>query len=103
MLQWYDEAAPSVEYRDRELPRPALFPGMLVYAMHGYGNLSHAFSDAASSLRPDKLPATLSNGSVTNARRHPPLPYHSGLNDSHWGVPVSASFMVYRQPRGYSG
>lgn len=74
VLQWYDDTAPSVEYRDRELPRPAVFLGILMYAFDGFGNLSHAFSDAASSLRPDKLPVTLSNGSVTNARRRLPLP-----------------------------
>lgn len=74
VLQWYADAAPSVQYRDRELPRPAVFLGILMYAFDGFGNLSHAFSDAASSLRPDKLPVTLSNGSVTNARRRLPFP-----------------------------
>lgn len=73
VTQWFEEAAPDYRWRDRELPRPVLFLGFLCYALDGFGNLAHALSDAATTLRPDRMPRSLSPGSVTPARNRLPL------------------------------
>ena len=73
VLQWYDEADRSVQYRDRDLPRPVVFLGLLKYAVNGFGNLGHAFADAALELQPEEFPLHLSKGSVTQARRRLPV------------------------------
>ncbi len=73
VVQWFEEASPDYQWRDRLLPRPVLFLGFLLYTLEGFGNLAHAFSDATARLRPDQMPHSLSQGSVSPARNRLPL------------------------------
>ncbi|GIK53818.1 MAG: hypothetical protein BroJett014_27910 [Planctomycetota bacterium] len=69
ILQWFHQADHDRLWRDRRLPRPVLFLGALLHALHGRGNFAHALDDAAQLLRPDTLWQSISAGSVNPARK----------------------------------
>lgn len=69
ILQWFDETHHGRVWRDRRLPRPVLFLGALLHALHGRGNFAHAMDEAAQLLRPDVPWQAISAGSVTPARQ----------------------------------
>lgn len=68
ILAWFHEADHGRVWRDRKLPRPVLFLGALLHALHGRGNFTHALDDAAQLLRPGTFLQSISAGSVTPAR-----------------------------------
>jgi hypothetical protein len=69
ILEWFHEADHGRTWRDRRLPRPVLFLGALLHALHGRSNFAHALDDAAQLLRPGTFRQSISAGSVTPARR----------------------------------
>jgi hypothetical protein len=69
ILQWFHQVDDGRVWRDRKLPRPVLFLGALLHALHGRGNFAHALDEAAQLLRPEALWPSVSAGSVNPARK----------------------------------
>jgi hypothetical protein len=69
ILQWFHQVDDGRVWRDRKLPRPVLFLGALLHALHGRGNFAHALDEAAQLLRPEALWQSVSAGSVNPARK----------------------------------